>query len=159
MLFLGHIAASLLIADATGSDRTAAVAGNLLPDVVDKTGSWVLRVMPSGRWLAHGLPCLTLICLVAGFFLDTRRWRGFVLGYLGHLVCDLWAGGRVPWLAPFEQPRRRRRKRRSRYRLALYLLPEAIGAPIVWSLLNGPASDAAGQELADEAPLGAGHGS
>jgi hypothetical protein len=135
MLFFGHIAASLLIADATGADRTAAVAGNLLPDVVDKTAAWVLRLTPSARWLAHGLPCFVVVSAVAGLFLEPRRWRGFVLGYAGHLVCDLWAGGRVPWLAPFRRIRSRRR-RRSKRKLALYLLPELVGAPLTWYLLG-----------------------
>ncbi len=101
MLFLGHIAVSLVAADATGSDRVAAVAGNLVPDVVDKTGGWVLRVFPGGRWLAHGLPFFGVSVLATRLLLDERRWRGFALGYLGHLVGDLYGGGRVPWLAPF----------------------------------------------------------
>ena len=99
MFFFGHIAATLLVADATDSDRTAAVAGNLLPDVTDKTLSWVFRLGPS-RWLAHGLPAYLLTNLVAFALLDRQRRRGFALGYAGHLLCDLWAGGRVPWLVP-----------------------------------------------------------
>ena len=134
MLFLGHIAASLLIADATDSDRAAAVAGNLLPDLVDKTGGWVLRLMPS-RWLAHGLPCFALVCLAAGLFLDRRRWRGFALGYAGHLVCDLWAGSRVPWLAPFEEQPSKKEKW-SKPRFLVYLLPEPAGAAVIWRLLR-----------------------
>lgn len=134
MLFFGHIAGSLLIADASDSDRTAAVAGNLLPDVTDKTLAWVLKLTPS-RWLAHGLPAFAAVNLLAFLLLDQRRWRGFALGYAGHLICDLWAGGKVPWLAPF-QPRPERGRRRSRLFKALYLLPEAIGLPIIWRLLN-----------------------
>jgi hypothetical protein len=135
VLFLGHIAVSLLIADATDSDRKAAVAGNLLPDVVDKTGGWVLQVMPQGRWLAHGLPCFAVVSVIAGLVLDGRERRGFVLGYLGHLVCDLWAGSRVPWFAPFEKPQRRRRRRPTKTARALYLLPEVAGAGVIWKLL------------------------
>ena len=139
MLFLGHIAASLLIANASRSDRAAAVAGNLTPDVIDKTACWVLRVMPSARWIAHGLPFFLLVNLLAGLMLDPRRWRGFVLGYAGHLVCDLWAGGRVPWFAPFEAPRRKRPGRRGPA-LLLYLLPEFVGAPLIWLLCRPYAS-------------------
>jgi hypothetical protein len=132
-LFLGHIAASLLIADAADGDRTAAVAGNLLPDVTDKTLGWVLHLTPA-RWLAHGLPGFALVSLAAALFLDKRRWRGFVLGYAGHLVCDLWAGGRVPWLAPFQRlPRGKGRS--GRRGLIVFLLPEFVGAPIIWRLL------------------------
>ena len=140
MLFFGHIAASLLIADATDSDRTAAVAGNLLPDVMDKTLGYVLRLTPS-RWLAHGLPGYALATVAAFAFLDRRRWRGFALGYAGHLLCDLWAGGKVPWLAPF-QPKPRRRPRRGKLYPLVYLLPEAIGLPITLHLLQGRTSSA-----------------
>ena len=134
MLFFGHIAASLALADATDSDRAAAVAGNLLPDVFDKTASWGLKLTPASRWLAHGLPSMALVAAVSFFALDRRRWRGFVLGYAGHLVCDLWAGGRVPWFAPFER-QRRPGKLRGRQRL-LFFLPEVVGAPVAFYLVR-----------------------
>jgi hypothetical protein len=134
VLFFGHIAASLLIADASDSDRAAAVAGNLVPDVTDKTLGWVLRLTPS-RWLAHSLIGYAAVNAVAFFVMDRRRWRGFALGYAGHLVCDLWAGGKVPWLAPFQQKPPKGRFRSWRHR-AVYLLPEFVGAPIVWWLLR-----------------------
>jgi hypothetical protein len=136
MLFFGHIAVSLLIADATDSDRAAAVAGNLLPDVTDKTLGWVLKLTPA-RWLAHGLPGYFLTNLAAFALLDRRRWRGFALGYAGHLVCDLWAGGKVPWLAPFQPHPPPKRKRDQPLRFwGLYLLPEVIGLPVVLRLLR-----------------------
>ena len=136
MFFFGHIAISLCLADATESDRTAAVAGNLLPDVVDKTGGWVLKVMPSARWLAHGLPCFSLLSGLALLLLDRRRARGFILGYAGHLVADLWAGGRVPWFAPFERHKQRPPGKKTRSGLALYFLPEAVGLPVIALLLR-----------------------
>ena len=141
MLFFGHIAASLLIADATGADPGAAVAGNLVPDVTDKTLNWVLRLTPSSRWLAHGLPFFALMSLAALALLEPRRARGFIVGYAGHLLCDLWAGGRVPWLAPFVRQRRPLRKHAPTVpQLALYLLPELIGAPFVCQrLMSGRA--------------------
>jgi membrane-bound metal-dependent hydrolase YbcI (DUF457 family) len=140
MLFFGHIAISMLLADATDSDRTTAVAGNLTPDVLDKTGAWVLRVMPSGRFLAHGLPFFTVASLVALRTMEPRKARGYILAYAGHLICDLWAGGQVPWFAPFTENSRRKRekKRRSKLILALYLLPEVVGLPIVARLLGSP---------------------
>jgi len=134
MLFFGHIAATLLVADATHSDRAAAVAGNLLPDITDKTLGWVLKLTPS-RWLAHGLPGYFLANVVAFTLLDRRRRRGFAFGYAGHLLCDLWAGGRVPWLAPFQEQPAKREKWGAR-RLALYLLPEVIGLPVTLRLLG-----------------------
>jgi hypothetical protein len=139
VLFFGHIAASLLVADVTGSDRATTVAGNLVPDVIDKTLSWVLKLTPSGRWLAHGLPFFSLASAFALVVVDRRRARGFALGYAGHLVCDLWGGGRVPWLAPFETPQRRRRSSRwTRKALTIYLIPEVVGAPVVVYLLGRP---------------------
>ena len=137
MLFLGHIGVSLLLADATKTDRAAAVAGNLVPDVVDKTGAWVLHAMPASRWIAHGLPCFSLACLVARTLLQPRHARAFALGYAGHLVCDLYAGGRVPWLAPFETPRRAREKHTVRFVLA-YLAAEVVGGIVTWRLLRRP---------------------
>jgi len=134
MLFFGHIAATLLVADATSSDRTAAVAGNLLPDVTDKTLDWVFRLTPS-RWLAHGLPGYLLANVVAFGLLDRRQWRGFAVGYAGHLLCDLWAGGKVPWLAPFQKKPPRHEKRSFRHK-ALLLLPELIGLPLTLRLLR-----------------------
>jgi hypothetical protein len=130
MLFLGHIAVTLLLADATRTDRAAAIAGNLTPDLIDKTGSIVLHRTPR-RWFAHGLPFYFLAVLLLRPFVDQRRWRAYALGYAGHLLCDLWAGGRVPWFAPFE-PKRYRRRKRSPGHLVLYLLPEFLGAYITY---------------------------
>jgi hypothetical protein len=135
MLFFGHIATSLMLADASDSDRAAAVAGNLLPDVLDKAGGWVFHVMPSARWLAHGLPFFAAACITARFFLDGPRWRGFVLGYAGHLICDLWNGGRVPWFAPFEKPDSRK-EHWTPGRWGIYLIPEALGLPATLALLK-----------------------
>lgn len=143
MLFFGHIAISLLLADATKTDRTAAVAGNLTPDVLDKA-SWALHLAPSGRFIAHGLPFFGLASAVALAVLEPRKGRAYAMAYAGHLLCDLWAGGRVPWLAPFVKSSRRKRdkKRRSNPMLALYLLPELIGLPMVVRLLSRPPAHA-----------------
>ena len=126
MLFFGHIAISLAVADACDADPLAAVAGNLLPDIADKTGASVLKVTPAGRWLAHGLPFFTLANLVARKALPRRSARGFTLGYALHFVADHYAGGRLPWLAPFARPSGRRAKRTLRWWL-VYLTPEVLG--------------------------------
>lgn len=88
--------------------------------------------MPSARWLAHGLPCFALVAVASRLFLDGPRWQGFVLGYAGHLLCDLWAGGRVPWFAPFGRPAQQRRWRNQRLQRAIYLLPELVALPLLW---------------------------
>lgn len=133
MLFLGHVAISLALADATDSDRAATVAGNLLPDVVDKTLGWVLHVTPSGRALAHGLPFLSLTVVVARALLSTRSWRGVAVGYLGHLIADLYGGGQVTWLAPFRPHPPRKREP---FLTLKALPPEVIGAVVIWRLLR-----------------------
>jgi hypothetical protein len=132
MLFFGHIAVSVAVADATDSDVGAAIAGNLLPDVADKTGGWVLGVMPSGRWLAHGLPFFALSLAVASRVVDGRAWRGFALGYASHLVGDLWGGGRLPLFAPFDRPLGSESRHDFAW-LASNLGPEVAGlAYLVW---------------------------
>jgi hypothetical protein len=103
MLFFGHIAVSVALADATDADPSWAIAGNLLPDMTDKAGAWVFRIMPSGRWLAHGLPFFAAASLAATRLLPERAARGFVIGYASHLAGDLYAGGRLPLAAPFMQ--------------------------------------------------------
>ena len=66
---------------------------------------------------------LCFLASAAAFaILDRRRSRGVALGYAGHLLCDLWAGAEVPWLAPFQPMPRRRRK--SHLHHAIFLLPE-----------------------------------
>ena len=138
MILLGHWAASVVLADLTHTDRSAAIAGALFPDVIDKTGNWLLRVMPSARWLAHGLPffaattALTFPLLKGG-----PQWKGFALGYAGHLAGDLYAGGRVPWFAPFERPRQR--SGRARIEVVPALIEEIVGAAVLYWRLK-PAS-------------------
>ncbi len=132
MLFFGHLAISIALADATDSDPAAAVAGNLLPDVMDKSAGWVLKLTPS-RWLAHGLPFFGVCCLLARRFLPGRVWRGFALGYGSHLVADHWAGGRLPLLAPFHGDRRPAIPIYGSRELAMILAPEVLGlAFLLW---------------------------
>ena len=66
-----------------------------------------------------------LAALAARPLLRDRHWRGFVLGYAGHLVGDLYAGGRVPWFAPFEPLPRQGKKRLN---LPAALMEELAGA-------------------------------
>ncbi len=135
MLFFGHVATSLLIADATDSDRAAAIAGALTPDIIDKT-TGMLGLTPT-RWLAHGLPFFVLACIVTRPVLPLEQWRAYVLGHAGHLACDLWAGSKVPWFAPFEAQRQAKANRwpRGYRKWAIYLLPELIGGVITSRLL------------------------
>jgi membrane-bound metal-dependent hydrolase YbcI (DUF457 family) len=136
MLFLGHLATGVAIADATDSDHTAAVVGTMLPDVIDKTGSWVFHVFPKGRYIAHGLPFFAAVSAIAVATQERRKARGFVLGYLGHLICDLWGGGKVPWFAPFEKTRRTRGRTPILGPTLKALPPEIVGAWFLVRRLN-----------------------
>lgn len=133
MLFLGHVATGVAIADATESDHAATVAGTMLPDVIDKTGSWVFHVFPKGRYLAHGLPFFAAVSALVFATQERRKSRGFILGYAGHLLCDLWGGGRVPWFAPFEKTLRSPRKVQVLVPLLKSIPPEVAGA---WFLIR-----------------------
>jgi hypothetical protein len=88
------------------------VAGNLVPDVMDKTLGWVLKLTPS-RWLFHGLPVFAMIAVISRLF-------------------DLWAGGRVPWMAPFGPKPVKRLGPKPLAFWAVYLLPEVVGAVVLW---------------------------
>ncbi len=133
MLFFGHIATTIVLADATGADRTAAIAGNLVPDVVDKSGR-LLRLFPAGRWLAHGLPALVVCSTAVACLSNPRKGLSFALGYSGHLLCDLYLGGRVPWLIPLRRYRWRKSRRPTLVRRLLYFLPEAVGLLVITRL-------------------------
>ena len=134
MILLGHFAAAIVTADLTHSDRRAAIAGTLLPDVIDKTGGWVVKVMPAGRWLAHGLPFFATAAAATFPVFDTPSWRGFVAGYASHLVTDLYAGSTVPWFAPFEKPPPRRN---GRLNVPAAVLEEGAGAAFLWWRFRG----------------------
>jgi membrane-bound metal-dependent hydrolase YbcI (DUF457 family) len=136
MLFLGHIATGVAIADATDSDHAASVAGTMLPDVIDKTGSWVFHVFPKGRYIAHGLPFFAVVSALVLATQERRKARGFILGYAGHLLCDLWGGGRVPWFAPFEKTVRSPRKVAFWGPLAKSMPPEIAGAYFLLKRFN-----------------------
>ncbi|HEY7271024.1 MAG TPA: metal-dependent hydrolase [Dehalococcoidia bacterium] len=138
MLFFGHIAAGVALADAAGGDPGWAAAGAVLPDIVDKTGAWVLKVMPSGRWLAHGLPCFALAVAASRRALPAAAAKGFALGYASHLFGDLYAGGRVPIAAPFGRRPKREDEKLGLGWLAVNLAPEALGLAY---LLRRPARE------------------
>lgn len=95
----------MLLSDLCRGDRAWAAAGTLLPDVIDKTLDWVLGLTPCGRYLAHSLAGAALLTAGAVTVGGRRRGLSFGVSYLAHLTCDLWEGGRVPWLMPFRRYR------------------------------------------------------
>ncbi len=65
MLPTAHVASALLAQKLSGTaaDGRTAVAGGLLPDLIDKTLAWVLRITPSGRHVGHTLLAAVLVSL------------------------------------------------------------------------------------------------
>ncbi|MFB6139864.1 MAG: metal-dependent hydrolase [Halosimplex sp.] len=63
------------------------------PDLVDKPGSWVLGVLPSGTSVAHSV-FVTVPATLAAVVVARRRGRpelgiAFAVGYLSHLLGDV----------------------------------------------------------------------
>lgn len=70
----------------------AVALGTQLPDLVDKTLSWYVPVLPAGRSLAHSLIAVVLLSAV-GYAVARRYDRadvavGFAIGYLTHPLAD-----------------------------------------------------------------------
>lgn len=66
--------------------------GTQFPDLIDKPLAWSLRVLPSGRSLAHSLIVATAVCAlvirVAGQYDRRELGIAFAVGYLTHLPGD-----------------------------------------------------------------------
>ena len=143
MLPTAHVASALLAQRVlpVEPDREAAIAGALLPDVIDKTLAWVLKVAPSGRHIGH-TPIAALL-ISAGASAVFGRKRGVALGsaYAVHLVGDLWKGGHVPWLMPLRKYNLRGQAWRADLSVQTLLLEAAGAAVVVWLLRPGEAND------------------
>lgn len=104
MLPIGHIASALLVHRLARFDHDpqTAAAGALLPDAIDKTLAWVLKVVPAGRHIGHTPLATALLTLGVSAMFGRKRGVAFGVAYATHLVGDLWHGGHVPWLMPFK---------------------------------------------------------
>lgn len=133
MLPTAHIASALLVQRLAGidADAPAAVAGSLLPDVIDKTLAWVLKVAPSGRHIAHTPLAAALLSLTAVVMFGRKRGASFGVAYGVHLVADLWHGGRVPWLMPLREYHLQSQPWRADFSRGTLLLEAAATAAIV----------------------------
>lgn len=96
----GHMGSAYLAARAAGGDPRAALLAALVPDLIDKSLAWVLGLVPYGRNIGHSLVGAALLTLAVDG--DGRRRRGFLAGYLVHLLGDV-PYGHVPWLLPFRR--------------------------------------------------------
>lgn len=105
MLPTAHIASALLAnrLAGLGDDAAPAVLGALVPDLIDKTLSWVLGVVPASRHIGHTPLAVAVASIGVAAFVGRRRAAAFGLAYLVHLLGDLWEHGHVPWLMPFKR--------------------------------------------------------
>jgi hypothetical protein len=77
------------------------IAASLLPDVVDKTLGYVLKVFPSGRNAAHNIFALlgsTTLITALGNKAIGLAWFA---GYSGHMLADF--NSSIPWFYPLKQ--------------------------------------------------------
>lgn len=146
MLPTAHIATALAVNRMAGfrSGDAPAILGALVPDAIDKTLSWVLRVTPVARHIAHTPLAVGVLSLGASAVLGRPWARAFATAYIVHLLGDLWHGGKVPWLLPFKRYDWRAKPWHVDFTLDLILL-EALGAAAIVLLLRlpPPADDAA----------------
>lgn len=90
MIFPGHVSAGYLASHYLHTDQRTTMLAAVFPDLVDKTGRYILRWSPSGRVPAHSL--LTGALTTAAVALLTRRRQavvGWAAGYLVHVLSDL----------------------------------------------------------------------
>lgn len=80
----------------TGYPVLVLLIGTQIPDLVDKTLSWVLELFPQGYSVAHSVfvavPIGMLVIAVAVWRRRTSYGLAFLLGYWSHLVGDLLFG-------------------------------------------------------------------
>ncbi len=100
-MLIGHLGVSGLAHRYLKADLVPVLIAGVIPDVVDKTLCYGLRLAPSGRMWGHTLLGLTLSTGVVWLLWGRRTAWSWAVGYLGHLVADL--GGQIPWFYPFVQ--------------------------------------------------------
>jgi hypothetical protein len=90
MILPGHFATAYMAAHYARVDERLALVAAIAPDVVDKTGRYVLQISPSGRLPAHSLAfALLSIALVWLVFRRRTLVLGWAAGYLTHITADI----------------------------------------------------------------------
>jgi LexA-binding, inner membrane-associated putative hydrolase len=84
------------------------VIGALLPDAVDKSLAWVLKVTQSSHHMAHTPLAAAALSVLAAKCFGPRWATAFGTSYLVHLIGDEVHHGRVPWLLPLSNRRSRK---------------------------------------------------
>jgi membrane-bound metal-dependent hydrolase YbcI (DUF457 family) len=76
------------------AELVAVVVGTQVADLIDKPLAWSFQALPSGRSLGHSLllavPMVALVVGVAWYRQRTAVGTAFGLGYLSHLVGDVY---------------------------------------------------------------------
>ena len=90
MILPGHLGAGYLAAHYIRADERIALVAALFPDVVDKTGRYILRITPNARVPAHSIVLGIFTTLLVWLFIRRRPavW-GWAAGYATHLIGDL----------------------------------------------------------------------
>lgn len=84
------------------------VAGALLPDAIDKSLAWILKVTHSTHHIAHTPLAAAAFAMLASRCLGPRWATAFGTSYFVHLVGDEIHHGRVPWFLPLSNRRSRK---------------------------------------------------
>ena len=141
MFPLAHVASALALNKLVLNDAHAipSMAGSLLPDAIDKTLAWVLKITPSSHFVAHTPLAAAGASVAVGRALGHEAGRAFGLAYAAHLITDELHHGRVPWQLPFSAATRLPRRSSSR-RLFVGLALEVLSMPLIWWLLDAGTS-------------------
>ena len=137
MFPLAHIAAALAVNKLVLHDEHAltSITASLLPDAIDKTLAWVLKVTTSSHFVAHTPLAAAGASFVVGRTIGPEAGKSFGLAYAAHLVTDDLHHGRVPWRLPFSRATRLPRRASTR-RLLIGLSLEVLALPLIWWLLD-----------------------
>ena len=144
MFPLAHIAAALALNKLVLNDEHAvtSITASLLPDAIDKTLAWVLKVTSSSHFVAHTPLAAAGASYVIGRTIGPEAGKSFGLAYAAHLVADELHHGRVPWRLPFSRATRLPR-RASKRRLLVGLSLEVLALPLIWWLVDAKSLGAA----------------
>jgi len=105
MLF-GHLALPTIFRHYLPTSDAELYIGSIFPDLLDKTLK-AQHIAPNGRTISHTLTGLAVTTLLVHRVRGQQAAESWLLGYLGHLVCD--TDSSIPWLWPllpydFPQP-------------------------------------------------------
>jgi hypothetical protein len=123
-----HAASAALINRALfrKDDPAATIVGSLLPDVIDKSMAWVLRVTKSSHHAGHTPLAAIAFTTIAATVVGRQRAAVFGMAYLAHLAGDELHHGRVPWLMPLSRRKRLRHGESQRRWLLVFEAPAVL---------------------------------